>query len=197
GSVALYDVRTGKCQNIHGHKGPITAVAFAPDGRYLATYSSADSHISFWQMNTSLLGSIGMLNSAPQLRCIKTYQVPPVQPASPGSQNALKIARLIWTSNRNVGVAWIPERPEDRPPHLDLQPQRHPHGARRQGAPLHDEFIFMLAEQLFEATQMSNIAFRRMWRENSKIKVHYFCQEAFHNFCLHQNKSPHGFLSEK
>uniref|UniRef100_A0A671UYZ7 WD repeat domain 7 n=1 Tax=Sparus aurata TaxID=8175 RepID=A0A671UYZ7_SPAAU len=102
GSVALYDVRTGKCQNIVGHKGPITAVSFAPDGRYLATYSNADSHISFWQMNTSLLGSIGMLNSAPQLRCIKTYQVPPVQPASPGSQNHLKLARLIWTSNRNV-----------------------------------------------------------------------------------------------
>ncbi|XP_063310000.1 WD repeat-containing protein 7 isoform X2 [Pelobates fuscus] len=102
GSVALYDIRTGKCQNIHGHKGPITAVSFAPDGRYLATYSNRDSHISFWQMNTSLLGSIGMLNSAPQLRCIKTYQVPPVQPASPGSLNALKLARLIWTSNRNV-----------------------------------------------------------------------------------------------
>uniref|UniRef100_A0A8C7ZES4 WD repeat domain 7 n=1 Tax=Oryzias sinensis TaxID=183150 RepID=A0A8C7ZES4_9TELE len=102
GSVALYDVRTGKCQNILGHKGPITAVSFAPDGRYLATYSNADSHISFWQMNTSLLGQIGMLNSAPQLRCIKTYQVPPVQPASPGSQNHLKLARLIWTSNRNV-----------------------------------------------------------------------------------------------
>lgn len=102
GSVALYDIRTGKCQTIHGHKGPITAVAFAPDGRYLATYSNSDNHISFWQMNTSLLGSIGMLNSAPQLRCIKTYQVPPVQPASPGSHNALRLARLIWTSNRNV-----------------------------------------------------------------------------------------------
>lgn len=102
GSVALYDIRTGKCQTIHGHKGPITAVAFAPDGRYLATYSNSDSHLSFWQMNTSLLGSIGMLNSAPQLRCIKTYQVPPVQPASPGSHNALRLARLIWTSNRNV-----------------------------------------------------------------------------------------------
>uniref|UniRef100_G3VID4 WD repeat-containing protein 7 n=1 Tax=Sarcophilus harrisii TaxID=9305 RepID=G3VID4_SARHA len=50
GSVALYDIRTGKCQTIHGHKGPITAVAFAPDGRYLATYSNSDSHISFWQM---------------------------------------------------------------------------------------------------------------------------------------------------
>ncbi|OPJ71390.1 WD repeat-containing protein 7 isoform B [Patagioenas fasciata monilis] len=102
GSVALYDIRTGKCQTIHGHKGPITAVAFAPDGRYLATYSNSDSHLCFWQMNTSLLGSIGMLNSAPQLRCIKTYQVPPVQPASPGSHNALRLARLIWTSNRNM-----------------------------------------------------------------------------------------------
>ncbi|XP_070599618.1 WD repeat-containing protein 7 [Erythrolamprus reginae] len=102
GSVALYDIRTGKCQTIHGHKGAITAVAFAPDGRYLATYSNTDSHISFWQMNTSLLGSIGMLNSAPQLRCIKTYQVPPVQPASPGSHTALKLVRLIWTSNRNL-----------------------------------------------------------------------------------------------
>uniref|UniRef100_A0A8C5TP49 WD repeat-containing protein 7 n=1 Tax=Malurus cyaneus samueli TaxID=2593467 RepID=A0A8C5TP49_9PASS len=102
GSVALYDIRTGKCQTIHGHKGPITAVAFAPDGRYLATYSNSDSHLCFWQMNTSLLGSIGMLNSAPQLRCVKTYQVPPVQPASPGSHNALRLARLIWTSNRNV-----------------------------------------------------------------------------------------------
>ncbi|XP_041436121.1 WD repeat domain 7 L homeolog isoform X3 [Xenopus laevis] len=102
GTVALYDIRTGKCQNIYGHKGPITSVSFSPDGRYLATYSNKDSHISFWQMNTSLLGSIGMLNSGPQLRCVKTYQVPPVQPASPGSLNALKLARLIWTSNRNV-----------------------------------------------------------------------------------------------
>ncbi|KFP07872.1 WD repeat-containing protein 7 [Calypte anna] len=102
GSVALYDIRTGKCQTIHGHKGPITAVAFAPDGRYLATYSNSDSHLCFWQMNTSLLGSIGMLNSAPQLRCVRTYQVPPVQPASPGSHTALRLARLIWTSNRNL-----------------------------------------------------------------------------------------------
>ncbi|KAM4643450.1 LOW QUALITY PROTEIN: WD repeat-containing protein 7 [Amazona ochrocephala] len=102
GSVALYDIRTGKCQTIHGHKGAVMAVAFAPDGRYLATYSNGDSHLCFWQMNTSLLGSIGMLNSAPQLRCIKTFQVPPVQPASPGSHSALRLARLIWTSNRNV-----------------------------------------------------------------------------------------------
>lgn len=55
-------------------------------------------------MNTSLLGSIGVLTAAPQLRCMRTYQVPAVQPASPGSQHHLKLARLIWTSNRNVIV---------------------------------------------------------------------------------------------
>ncbi|KAG5272022.1 hypothetical protein AALO_G00160780 [Alosa alosa] len=85
--------------HIHGHKGPITAVSFAPDGRYLATYSNADSHISFWQMNTSLLGSIGMLNSAPQLRCIKTYQVRVAGPRR-SSQSILEAGgALIWTSN--------------------------------------------------------------------------------------------------
>lgn len=68
----------------------------------LIEFSAASGFSCPPQMNTSLLGSIGMLNSAPQLRCIKTYQVPPVQPASPGSQNHLKLARLIWTSNRNV-----------------------------------------------------------------------------------------------
>lgn len=52
-SISLFSL-----QNIHGHKGPITAVSFAPDGRYLATYSNTDSHISFWQvkkMETKLL----------------------------------------------------------------------------------------------------------------------------------------------
>ena len=44
-------------QTIHGHKGPITAVAFAPDGRYLATYSNTDSHISFWQVSAHAAGS--------------------------------------------------------------------------------------------------------------------------------------------
>ncbi|CAF90303.1 unnamed protein product [Tetraodon nigroviridis] len=116
GSVALYDVRTGKCQNIHGHKGPITAVAFAPDGRYLATYSNADSHISFWQP----LQMLQMFSSSspdehqpagqhrdaelgpPSSAASRPTRSRRCKPASPGSQNHLKLARLIWTSNRNV-----------------------------------------------------------------------------------------------
>uniref|UniRef100_A0A8D2MD31 WD repeat domain 7 n=1 Tax=Zonotrichia albicollis TaxID=44394 RepID=A0A8D2MD31_ZONAL len=63
GSVALYDIRTGKCQTIHGHKGPITAVAFAPDGRYLATYSNCDSHLCFWQVSTP--GAVPAVRAVP------------------------------------------------------------------------------------------------------------------------------------
>lgn len=40
-------------------------------------------------------------------------------------------------SSGPAGVTRIPERPQTGPAHLDLQPQRHPHGPRRQGAPLH------------------------------------------------------------
>lgn len=65
GSVALYDIRTGKCQTIHGHKGPITAVAFAPDGRYLATYSNTDSHISFWQVSVDAIVSWSIPHDLP------------------------------------------------------------------------------------------------------------------------------------
>lgn len=36
-----------------------------------------------------------------------------------------------------AGLPGLPESPEACPSHLDLQPQRHPHGPRRQGAPLH------------------------------------------------------------
>ena len=49
-------------QTIHGHKGPITAVAFAPDGRYLATYSNTDSHISFWQVSVDATRSWRLLH---------------------------------------------------------------------------------------------------------------------------------------
>lgn len=36
-----------------------------------------------------------------------------------------------------AGLAGLAQRAAAGAAHLDLQPQRHPHGARRQGAPLH------------------------------------------------------------
>lgn len=60
-SISLFSL-----QNIHGHKGPITAVSFAPDGRYLATYSNADSHISFWQVKKkgNWTAAVGLMSSS-------------------------------------------------------------------------------------------------------------------------------------
>jgi hypothetical protein len=37
-------------------------VSFAPDGRYLATYSNTDSHISFWQVRVMLQGLKSVLH---------------------------------------------------------------------------------------------------------------------------------------
>lgn len=42
----------------------------------------------------------------------------------PGAARAARLARLA-------------QRPPPGPAHLDVQPQRHPHGPRREGAPLH------------------------------------------------------------
>lgn len=39
-------------------------------------------------------------------------------------------------ATRPARVPWLAQRPAPGPPHLDLQPQRHPHGPRWQGAPL-------------------------------------------------------------
>uniref|UniRef100_UPI003590172C WD repeat-containing protein 7-like isoform X2 n=1 Tax=Myxine glutinosa TaxID=7769 RepID=UPI003590172C len=123
GRLALYDIRTGKSQTIQGHKGPITALAFAPDGRYLATFSEPDRRLAFWQMNTSLLGSLGMLNSAPQLRCVKVLDIEPLPCASaptvPASGTPATVVihprptRLIWTTNRAI-IVMAPDGREQR-----------------------------------------------------------------------------------
>ena len=38
---------------------------------------------------------------------------------------------------RAAGLPWPPQRPQAGAAHLDFQPQRHPDGPRREGAPLH------------------------------------------------------------
>ncbi|GLD71430.1 WD repeat-containing protein 7 isoform X1 [Lates japonicus] len=54
------------------------------------------------KMNTSLLGSIGMLNQPLSSACIKTHQVP----RAAGRPRALEppeaLAYFIWTSNRTA-----------------------------------------------------------------------------------------------
>ncbi|KAJ9576412.1 hypothetical protein L9F63_006724, partial [Diploptera punctata] len=49
GQVALYELRSQKCQMIGAHNAAITANTFSPDGKYLATYSCNENRLSFWQ----------------------------------------------------------------------------------------------------------------------------------------------------
>uniref|UniRef100_A0A8C4Q385 Uncharacterized protein n=1 Tax=Eptatretus burgeri TaxID=7764 RepID=A0A8C4Q385_EPTBU len=74
------------------------------------------------QMNTSLLGSLGMLNSAPQLRCVKVLDTPPLPLApvpsvpalsTPATIMNLRPTRLIWTTNRAI-IVMAPDGREQR-----------------------------------------------------------------------------------
>jgi len=95
GQVALYELRSQKCQMIQAHGAAITANTFSPDGKYLSTYSCNENRLSFWQTST---GMFGLGNS--QTRCIKSYSTAPIADVS--RLNPMRLARLIWINNRTV-----------------------------------------------------------------------------------------------
>jgi WD40 repeat protein len=51
GQLAIYELRSSKCQSIPAHGSPITACAFSPDGKFLASYSNTENKMSFWQVS--------------------------------------------------------------------------------------------------------------------------------------------------
>lgn len=96
GALALYELRTPqKSQTIMAHAHPITSVAFAPDGKHLASYSVGENKICFWSTATSLFG----LGNA-QTRCVRTYNTPPADGKSMTGTRAP--ARLVWVANKVV-----------------------------------------------------------------------------------------------
>ena len=50
GHIALYELRSSRCQLIPAHDGPISALAFSPEGKVLASFSFKDKRISFYQV---------------------------------------------------------------------------------------------------------------------------------------------------
>lgn len=52
GTLTLYELRQNKCQTLSAHSSPITAAAFSPDGKFLASYSCGENKLSFWQTST-------------------------------------------------------------------------------------------------------------------------------------------------
>jgi len=96
GGLAFYELKQSKCQIIPAHKGAVTAVAFNPDGKFLASFSVSDCKLMFWQTATSSLFGIG----SQQTKCVKTISTQPIN-CGP-STNPLKLARLIWVDPRTV-----------------------------------------------------------------------------------------------
>nr|CAD7568431.1 unnamed protein product [Timema californicum] len=97
GQIALYELRSNKCQMIQAHGAAITANTFSPEGKFLASYSCAENRLSFWQTST---GMFGLGNS--QTKCIKSYSTAPIADVS--RLNPMRLARLIWINNRTVSL---------------------------------------------------------------------------------------------
>eukprot|EP00794_Sanderia_malayensis_P009425 gene9425-10411_t len=96
GHIALYDLRSSRCQLIPAHSSSVTALAFSQEGKILASFSYDDAKISFWQTSSSLLG---MLSST--VKCIHSYPTKDLKKCSPAS---IKQIRLVWIGHRNIVI---------------------------------------------------------------------------------------------
>ena len=92
GQLALYEMRTSRVQTIPAHGGPVTAVSYSPEGKHLATYSSTDNKLYFWQTSTGMFG----LGNA-QTKCTRSYNTPLVVKPSKSY-----IPKLVWISAKTV-----------------------------------------------------------------------------------------------
>lgn len=99
GAIALYELRSSKCQcqMIAAHGAPVTAIAFSPDGKSLVSYSNAENKLCFWQTSS---GIFGLGNS--QTKCIKSYTTSPISEVSHISP--FRLAKLIWINSRMVSL---------------------------------------------------------------------------------------------
>ncbi|KAG1680482.1 WD repeat-containing protein 7 [Nymphon striatum] len=80
---------------IPAHSLAINACCFSPDGKFLASYSSGENKMCFWQTATGLFG---LGNS--QTRCVRTYKTKPLPENI--SLNILKMVSLVWITNKIV-----------------------------------------------------------------------------------------------
>jgi len=106
GTMAMYELRASKVQQIPAHQAPITALAFCPDGKGLATYSANENKLSFWQTSTGMFG-LGQAVT----RCTKSYNTTPIPLIV--KWNPQKTPKLVWISNRTVTLM-LPDGTETR-----------------------------------------------------------------------------------
>eukprot|EP00434_Breviolum_minutum_P030957 symbB.v1.2.027377.t1/scaffold2805.1/size71130/4 len=77
GVILVYDLRTAtKWRVFEGHNAAVAGLAFTQDAARLASYSSLDCTVRFWQTGTG--GFFGLGQSS---RCIRQQMLPPLQTA--------------------------------------------------------------------------------------------------------------------
>ena len=109
GQLAMYEMRgTNKTQMINAHQGRVTAVAFGPDGKNLATFSGKDNKLYFWQTQTSMFG-LGKLcseklNSLSARRLMFINDLAPFFAQEMLKQNALARTTLLLILNLQIGM---------------------------------------------------------------------------------------------
>ena len=107
GQLAMYEMKgANKIQMIPAHTGRIVAVCFGPDGKSLASFSSHDNKLYFWQTSTSMFG-LGQS----QTKCTKSYNVAPSPNAKKWS--ATYTPKLVWISPKTVTLL-MPDGTESR-----------------------------------------------------------------------------------
>jgi len=109
GSIIIYELRAVKSQTVQSHKSPITALAFSQDGKYLASYSSKDSNLIFWQTQQAFLGM-----GQNQFRFAKSLPAPSEFPVvSPNGSVQEFRARLVWINAKSLTLM-LPNGKENR-----------------------------------------------------------------------------------
>ncbi|KAJ3270411.1 hypothetical protein HK104_004935 [Borealophlyctis nickersoniae] len=130
----VWDLRTAtKVQVLEGHKKPVTAVSFSPDGKLIATFSLEENCVQLWQPSSGFLGSLvgafgvvggggagagaggggsGGVSSAlagvggGHMKSFRTFSVGGVEANVPLS-TVLEQVKFEWTSDRAVKLKSI------------------------------------------------------------------------------------------
>ena len=106
--IVLYDLGTAsETARLEGHRSAITAVAFSPNGKNIASFALAQSQIKIWGLASSFFG----FGSTPH--CTQTVTVDPPNEQTARSRVApsqmLEDLELKWQSDTavNLGRSWV------------------------------------------------------------------------------------------
>ncbi|KAK6032065.1 WD domain, G-beta repeat protein [Ostertagia ostertagi] len=108
GTCVVHELRAAKAHNLQAHQGPVSAVAFSEDGKYLATYGDQDAKINFWQTSQTFLGM-----GQNQMKLVKSQPAPSLAAFSPNGTISTFRPKLVWINPKSLTLM-MPEGREQR-----------------------------------------------------------------------------------